>query len=324
VDSRSLGPDGGSDRPAVSPRRVGIVGAGSVGTALAVAISRAGWPVTSFCSRDAARREQFAGLLPEARPVGSPADVAALADLTFLTVPDDAIAAVAAGLRLGPERTLVHTSGLLGAEVMRAAGTAHSATNSAAHSGGPAVAAFHPLVSFTADVERSVAALRGATVAIDGDEAAVEELAALAGAIGASPLRLPRWAKPFYHAAAVLASGGLIALLDAIAALGEAAGMGRAESVAVYGRLIEQTLANARAIGITPALTGPIVRGDTGTLESHLAAIEAAVPDVLEIYLAASRRELEIAEERGALSPGDASCVSDVLAKDRRPGTICG
>jgi predicted short-subunit dehydrogenase-like oxidoreductase (DUF2520 family) len=100
--------------------------------------------------------------------------------------------------------------------------------------------------------------------------------------------------------------------------------MGEDESLAVFGRLVEQTLSNARAIGIAPALTGPITRGDAGTLESHLAAIGADAPDVMEIYLAAAHRELRIAEERGTLAPDRVAQVGDVLAKDSRPGTICG
>ena len=77
--------------------------------------------------------------------------------------------------------------------------------------------------------------------------------------------------KAAYHAAAVLAAGGVIALLDAIAELGRVAGLDEAGSLAIYGPLIEGTLGNARALGIRAALTGPMTRGDVGTLEAHLA-----------------------------------------------------
>ena len=120
-------------------------------------------------------------------------------------------------MRLYGGQTLVHTSGLLGAEVLEPALAA-----------GSQVGAFHPLVSFTADVERSVAAIQGATIALEGDDRLMGLLADLAEAIGGVPVRLPRGAKAAYHAAAVLASGGLVALLDAIAALGAAAGLDEA------------------------------------------------------------------------------------------------
>lgn len=283
---------------------VGIVGAGPVGLALGVAISRAGWPVAAVASRDAGRRERFQALVPGIRAYIDPVAVVDEAELTILTIPDDAIPSVAASLRLYSGQVLVHTSGLLGAEVLEPARAA-----------GSQIGAFHPLVSFTSDTERAVAALTGATIALDGDDRAIGLLADLAEAIGGIPVRLPPGSKPAYHAAAVLASGGLVALLDAIVALGAVAGMDEAGALAVYGRLIEQTLANARAVGVKAALTGPIVRGDTGTLESHLVALERFAPDVVELYLAAAQRELRLADERGSLSPIQLERVLAALAK---------
>jgi predicted short-subunit dehydrogenase-like oxidoreductase (DUF2520 family) len=298
LDDASSGPDAGA-RP-----RVGVVGAGPVGTALGLAISRAGWPVTAVASRDAARRDEFRALVPGVRAFAEPASLLDEVDLLILAVPDDAIPVVAAGLRLYSGQTLVHTSGLLDADVL-----------DPALSAGSRVGAFHPLVSFAADVERSVAGLKGATIAIEGDDATLGLLADLAEAIGGVPVRLPRGAKPAYHAAAVLASGGLIALLDAVATLGAVAGLDEEGSLAVYGRLVEQTLANARAVGIGPALTGPITRGDAGTVEAHLETLAMYAPGVLDLYRAAAQRELRIVEERRTLSPDQMERVRAALAK---------
>jgi predicted short-subunit dehydrogenase-like oxidoreductase (DUF2520 family) len=222
-------------------------------------------------------------------------------ELVILAVPDDAIAEVAAGLRLYSGQTLIHTSGLLGAEVLEPALAA-----------GSYIGAFHPLVSFTSDLESSVAGLKGATIAIEGEDSVIGLLADLAEAVGGVPVRLPRGTKPAYHAAAVLASGGLIALLDAIVALGAAAGLDERGSVAVYGRLMEQTLANARAIGVDAAIT----RGDAGTVEAHLAILRRLAPGVVDLYLAAARRELQIVEERRTLAPNQVERVRAALAKD--------
>jgi len=283
---------------------VGIVGAGPVGTALGVAISRAGWPVTAVSSRDADRRERFRSLVPGVRTFIEPEAILDEVEVAILAVPDDAIAAVAAPMRLYGGQALVHTSGLLGSDVLE------PGLGAGSHAG-----AFHPLVSFTSDVERSVAGLKGATIALEGDEVIMGLLADLAEAIGGVPVRLPKGAKAAYHAAAVLASGGLAALLDAIVTLGAAAGLDEGGSLAIYGRLIEQTLANARAIGVGAALTGPIARGDAGTLEAHLEVLGRMAPGVLDLYLAAARRELLIVEERGSLSPRQLGRIRAVLAK---------
>ena len=300
-DGASGGPDGSIGALPV----VAVVGAGAVGTALGLALSLAGVRVAAVVSRDAGRRARFRSLVPQAQALVDATELADDIDLVILTVPDDAVAAVAAPVAARPGRTVVHTSGVLGADVL--AGSSQEGS----------VGAFHPLVSFTADVERSAAALAGATIAIEGDQETAAVLSALAVAIGGVPLRIPAGGKAAYHAAAVMASGGLVALLDTIAEIGRAAGMDESASLAVYGGLIDQTLANARAAGVAAALTGPITRGDTGTIEAHLEAIAASAPDALAMYLAAAWRELRIAEERRTLSPEQAAHVGRVLAKGR-------
>jgi predicted short-subunit dehydrogenase-like oxidoreductase (DUF2520 family) len=177
---------------------------------------------------------------------------------------------------------------------------------------GTQIGAFHPLVAF-ADTERAVAALHGATIAIEGDDQLVAMLADMAEAIGARPVRLAPGSKSAYHAAAVLAAGGFVALLDAIAELGRVAGLDESGSLAIYGPLIEGTLGNARALGIRASLTGPMTRGDIGTLRSHLDALRVHAPGVLELYVAAARREIDLAEARGALAPDDAMKMRLVL-----------
>jgi predicted short-subunit dehydrogenase-like oxidoreductase (DUF2520 family) len=281
---------------------IGVVGAGAVGTALGVALTRAGWPVAAVASRDPVRRERFTRLVGPVRAFAEPAAILDEVELVLLCVPDDALAPLAGELRLYSGQALVHTSGALGVEVLEAAMAA-----------GTQAGSFHPLVAF-ADVERSVAALQGATVAVEGDEQLVALLGRMAEAVGAVPVTLRPGTKAAYHAAAVLAAGGFVALLDAVADLGRVAGLDEAGSLAVYGRLAEQTLANARALGIAAALTGPVTRGDSGTLRRHLDTLTRYAPDVLPLYLAAAEREIALAESRGAIDGATARDMRDALA----------
>jgi predicted short-subunit dehydrogenase-like oxidoreductase (DUF2520 family) len=285
-----------------SPPVVGIVGAGPVGTALGVALSRAGWPVEAVASRDPERRERFRSLVSGARGFAEATALLEEVELIILAVPDDAISSVAGGLRMYGGQALVHTSGLLGVEVLAPAMAA-----------GTQIGSFHPLVAF-ADIERAVAALHGATIAIEGDDQLAALLAGMAEAIGGVPVRLAPGAKAAYHAAAVLAAGGFVALLDAIAELGRVAGLDEQGSLAIYGPLIEQTLGNARVLGIRAALTGPITRGDRGTLAAHLAALRAHAPGALALYVAAAEREIVLAEARGALTADVAEALRQSLA----------
>jgi len=284
------------------PPIIGIVGAGAVGSALGLALTRAGWPIAAVASRDAVRRERFKELVGGTRAFSEVTPLLDEVELVILAVPDDVIAPLAGSIRLYSGQALVHTSGALGAEVLEPAMAA-----------GTQVGSFHPLVAF-ADTERAVEALHGATIAVEGDDQLVALLAEMAEAIGARAVRLAPGTKAAYHAAAVLAAGGFVALLDAIAELGRVAGLDEAGSLAIYGPLIEQTLGNARALGIRAALTGPMTRGDVGTLEAHLAALAAHAPDVLPLYRAAAIREIALAEERGALTPDVSGRLRTTLA----------
>ena len=276
------------DDPSGQPR-IGFIGAGRVGCALGVAFARAGWPVAAVASRDPANRARFVSLVPGAHAVSGAATIADDVDLVFVTVPDDALAEVAAQLRLYAGQAAVHTSGALGADVL---GPAQAA--------GTAIGSFHPLVAF-ADQEAALAALPGATVALEGDEELIGLLAQLATDIGAQPVRLPPSGKQAYHAAAVLAAGGFVGLLDGIAEVARAAGLDEAGALAIYAPLIRQSLANAERIGIDAALTGPFVRGDEGTIRAHLAALARLAPGALELYRVVARRELAMALKRGEL-----------------------
>jgi predicted short-subunit dehydrogenase-like oxidoreductase (DUF2520 family) len=282
---------------------IGIVGAGAVGTALGVALSRAGWPVQAVASRDRERRERFEAQVPGVRAFAEAQALLDEVELIIVAVPDDAIASVAGGLRMYGGQAMVHTSGALDADVLAPAMAA-----------GTQIGAFHPLVAF-ADTERAVAALRGATVAIEGDDQLAALLADMAEALGARPVRLAPGSKAAYHAAAVLAAGGFVALLDAIAELGRVAGLDEVGALAIYGPLIEGTLGNARALGVRAALTGPIARGDLGTLEAHLAALRRHAPDVLALYRAVGEREVDLAVARGTLSPARADELRTALAR---------
>jgi predicted short-subunit dehydrogenase-like oxidoreductase (DUF2520 family) len=276
----------------------GIVGAGAVGTALGAALSRAGWPIHAVASRDASRRERFTSLVEGARAFIEPQALVEEVELIILAVPDDVIAPLAASVRMYGGQAMIHTSGALGAEVLQPAMAA-----------GTQIGSFHPLVAF-ADTERAIAALHGATVAIEGDDQLASLLSSMAERVGATAVRLAPGSKAAYHAAAVLAAGGFVALLDAIAELGAVAGLDEAGSLAIYGPLIEGTLGNARALGIRAALTGPMTRGDVGTLEAHLAALAAHAPAALDLYAAAARREIALAEGRGALTPETAAAMT--------------
>ncbi len=280
----------------------GIVGAGAVGLALGVALDRAGWPVGAVASRDPARRERFRSRVGSARAFAEAEALVDDVELVILAVPDDVVPTLAARLRLYAGQAIVHTSGLLGADVLTPCLAA-----------GSQAGAFHPLVAF-ADLDGALAALHGATIAIEGDDDLAAHLADMAEAVGGSPVRLAPGTKSAYHAAAVLSAGGVTALLDTIREVAAVMGLDEGGAMRVYLPLLEQTVANVRALGISAALTGPATRGDAGTVAAHLAALETGAPEAIPVYRALLERSVVIAAGRGVLSPEASERLRTALA----------
>jgi predicted short-subunit dehydrogenase-like oxidoreductase (DUF2520 family) len=254
-----------------------------------------------------ARREHFTQLVPGVRAFVDAHAVLDEADLIFLTVPDDVIAGAAEDLHLYSGQALVHTSGALPASILAPAMAA-----------GTSAGSFHPLVAF-ADHERALADLAGSTIAVEGDESLLPLLADLAESIGAKPVTLPEGGKTAYHAAAMMAAGGLVGLLDAIVTVAQGAGLDETTALDVYLPLARQALANAERLGIDAALTGPLLRGDVGTLRGHLATLKERAPDAVPLYVTVARREVAIARRRGALGDDTAAEIERLLAGEVTP-----
>ncbi|MGD8684945.1 MAG: DUF2520 domain-containing protein, partial [Chloroflexota bacterium] len=109
------------------------------------------------------------------------------------------------------------------------------------------------------------------------------------------------------------AGGGVIGLLDGVAEVARGAGLDEAGALAIYVPLIRQALANAEAMGVGAALTGPFVRGDVGTIRNHLEAMSRLAPGALELYRATARRELALAVARGDLDEAAAAPLRRLL-----------
>jgi predicted short-subunit dehydrogenase-like oxidoreductase (DUF2520 family) len=283
------------------PLVVGVVGAGRVGAVLGAALVAAGHSVVAVAAGSAISRERAARLLPDV-PIRSADDVArAASDLLLIAVPDDALAGVAAALRASWRTTgaVAHTSGAHGVAVLD-------------HPDGMAL---HPAMTFTgeaADLDR----LPGTAWGITARDRA------LAARIVADLGGLPEWVseadRPLYHAALAHGANHLVTLVNEAADLLRAAGV--EQPARVLAPLLRAALDNALRLG-DAALTGPVSRGDTGTIARHLARLPA---DAVPAYLALARRTADRALASGRLTPHDAASVLDVLTRVPFPRDLGG
>lgn len=237
------------------PPKVRIIGRGRAGGALALGLARVGWDATLTPGRG----EDHARAGDEV-------------DMVILAVPDAAVGSVADAIE-PTDAVVCHLAGSLGLEVL----DRHSRRS-----------ALHPLVSLP-DAEIGAQRLTGAWFAVAGDEAAGTIVTALSGRsfVITDPDR------PAYHAAAVIASNHLVALMGQVERV--AAGVGAPRSAMID--LARGSLDNVASIGAAAALTGPIARGDEATVERHRAALPDAERALYDALADAARR---LVEERDA------------------------
>jgi predicted short-subunit dehydrogenase-like oxidoreductase (DUF2520 family) len=280
---------------------VGVVGTGRVGPALAAALALAGHhPVAASGVSDTSRR-RAANLLPDV-PLVEPAQVLAKAELVLLTVPDDALPGLVSGLAetgaVRPGQLLVHTSGRYGVGVLEPALRA-----------GALPLALHPAMTFTGtsvDVQRLAGCSFGVTAPYELRMAAE----ALVIEMGGEPEWIEESARPLYHAGLAIGSNHLVTLVAQSIELLRASGV--SEPGRMLGPLLGAALDNALRSG-DAALTGPVARGDAGTVAAHLVELRKHSPQAVASYLAMARATADRALANGMLKPELAVALLDVL-----------
>ena len=278
--------------------RVAIVGAGKLGSVLGVALERAGYPVVACASRSFSSATRLADRVPGCHALATPAAAAAAADLVFLVVPDDSISTVSASITWRAGQIAVHCSGALPA----AAAEAPSGTRAAG---------FHPLQTF-ADLDTGLVNLPGSTIGVEADESAWPLLATIAQRLGARALRIRESDRALYHAGAVVVSNFAVGLVVLASQLWEGLGIERADAVRALQPLLAGTARNLGSLGLPDALTGPVVRGDVGTIGRHLDAL-AATPRASTLYRNLSTLLIDLAVERATITGSQAEAMRNAL-----------
>jgi predicted short-subunit dehydrogenase-like oxidoreductase (DUF2520 family) len=284
---------------------VGVVSAGRVGAVLGAALAREGHRVVAVSGVSDASRGRAAQLLPGI-PLLPPDDVVKRAELVLLAVPDDALEPLVSGLAATGAwqagQLVAHTSGRHGLEVFEPAQPQHILGM-----------ALHPAMTFTGtalDLDRLADCCFGIT--------APEPLRAVAEALvlemGAEPVWIEEQGRPMYHAALAHGANHLVTLIaQSMQALAAA---GVADPARLLGPLASAALDNALRSG-DAALTGPVARGDAGTVAEHLRQLQALTPDVRATYVALARATAERALASGRLRPHAAAPLLDILGSDQ-------
>lgn len=286
---------------AAGGRSVAVVGTGRVGTAMAHILYSRGYRVVRVCDPSARSRERAArlsGAEATDNPVEAadkPVEAAQGVDIVLITTPDDLIAEVCAQIASsGADRSgqkFVHMSGSLGLAALEPAARA-----------GAGIACIHPLQTF-ADLEGAIKALPGSSFGVtcppEMEPWARGFVADLDGAV----MIIDEADRVLYHSAAVIASNLLAMVEYGSQVVCRALGFTDRESGDALAPLVTATAGNVERLGAVGALTGPLARGDLGTILAHLEALEKLDPELCEMYRAVSLWGLRLVEERGELDP---------------------
>jgi len=289
---------------------IGFIGAGTTGTALAVTMSRKGCPVVAVFSRTQSSSERLARLVSNCRICHSSQELADAAELVFVTTPDDVIAQVCREVRWREGQGVVHCSGAHSVDILEPARRL-----------GALVGSFHPLQTF-ADVNQAIENLPGSTFALEAEEPFLSTLKELASLVDGNWVVLKPGDKVLYHAAAVFACNYLVTLVKLAADLWLDFGVSSREATRALLPLLKGTINNIDAVGLPNCLTGPIARGDMGTIQRHLTALAARSPSLAATYRQLGLQTIPIALAKGRINEQKAeemrallSCQSEEKSK---------
>ena len=282
---------------------IGFIGIGVLGKGLPLALAAQGYRVTGGHSRSAASAQWLADRIPGCRVFQTAQELSDATDLVFITTPDSVIGTVAGSVNWRGGQGVVHCCGAETTEILAPA---------AGH--GALTGSFHPFQTFAGlhDPEDAKARLSGVTFAVSGDGWLAEYLSGMAQDLGGSAIHVADEDRPLYHAAAVLSCGHLVALLQAAANLWQAMGVSQERAVEALYPLARATLENVAQHGLTAAATGPVIRGDTATLRTHLEALFQRAPELVPLYGSLARESLPLAARHGA-GPDQISSMEELI-----------
>jgi predicted short-subunit dehydrogenase-like oxidoreductase (DUF2520 family) len=271
---------------------VAILGPGRVGTAVGFLLRSAGYEITALAGRSA-KSCRSAIPFTGGKIYPSAAEAASRARCILITVSDDAIQgvcdAVAESTPLKGKK-VIHMSGAGGLDLLRSARDA-----------GARVGSIHPIQSF-ADVRGAIENIPGSTFGITVDDRIRTWAVRFVRDLGGQPFLVSESDKPLYHAAACLASNYLVTLMHAAEEIYLSLGLSPEKAVRAFWPLVKGTIRNIESKGTVQSLTGPIARGDIGTVEKHLSAFQDDLETLIDFYCRTGLLTVDVALKKGTLS----------------------
>ncbi len=281
--------------------KLGFIGAGKVATSLACALHGKGYPVVAIASRSFSSAQKLAVYIPCCQPYPDKQQVVERSDIIFITTPDDVIAQVTGELSWRQGKSVVHCSGADSTTPLKKA-----------ISEGATAGVLHPLQTF-AGIEQAKNSLAGITFCIEADDPLLTMLKWMAVALGGRWIVINPEDRTLYHTSAVMVSNYLVTLVKLAIDLWADCGLSQEDAVRALTPLIKGTLNNIETLGLPDCLTGPISRGDTGTLKKHLDVLGNSHGEFIPAYRELGLQTISIALAKGRIDAAKAAEIQSLL-----------
>jgi len=283
--------------------RIGFIGTGKVGTAFGVRLAEVGFPVVGAMDILPDESKRFAESISGCKVYNTAQELADAMDFVFVTTPDDVIGQVAKEVAWHKGQTVIHCSGANSTAVLAPAREA-----------GCNVGCMHPCNTF-ASVQQSLENLPGSTFTLEAEEPVLSDLQKFVGGLNGRWMKLREQDKPLYHASVCIACNFLYTLVDIATDLWKHFDISQDDAVHAMMPILKGTMNNIENVGFPGCLTGPIARGDVGTIEKHLAALQEKQPDIVPLYKALGLETIPIGTAKGTLSEEKAAELRELMSK---------
>jgi len=285
---------------------IALIGPGRLGQAVMALLRQQGYPITAIVGRDRQRTAEAARFIGAELMATTDINRCAPADIILIATADDQLAQIAEQLTstvpLRVTTLLIHCSGLHTADVLKHSATVVQPT-----------LAMHPLQTF-ASGEQGKDSLSGCYFSLEGDAAGIEQGQQIVADLGGESFTIDGAYKARYHAAACMASNFVTTLIDSAGKILSQCNPQQELPVAVLGPLIRTAVENTLALGAEAALTGPIVRGDDGTVSRHIGQLQHHHPDLVALYQQLGEKTVELAQRSDRLDTTKGEKILELLA----------
>jgi predicted short-subunit dehydrogenase-like oxidoreductase (DUF2520 family) len=272
--------------------KISIIGTGRLGGALAIALARCGHTIENLVARkieNAQRVAEYINPKPELLLANELSKISS--DTILITTQDYEIESAANRLagKLKNKPFVFHSSGALSSDILQKLKNA-----------GCKIGSIHPLASIS-DAVLGAERFENCYFCVEGDAESVKIAEKMVADLKGKSFRVATEYKMLYHAAAVMASGHLVALVDAAIEVLSKCSLENADAQKIFLPLIKSTVENLETQTTFEALTGTFARADVKTFGNHLKILrENVAPETLEIYLQLGMRSAHLAERQGA------------------------